>query len=131
MPGGRSQEACRVHLSSPSSAKRQAAVRLTSGGYKLDSTGLVASTRQWPRRVGINESSLWQDTMQNWMLRLAISVGLISGWAGTAAVLAGDKAVDSSKLPPSAKGQVDFVRDIQPLFAGHCYKCHGPKKQKS
>ncbi len=24
----------------------------------------------------------------------------------------------------------DFVRDIQPLFAKHCYECHGPKKQE-
>jgi hypothetical protein len=25
---------------------------------------------------------------------------------------------------------VDFQRDIQPLFAEHCYECHGPDKQK-
>ena len=24
---------------------------------------------------------------------------------------------------------VDFVRDIQPIFAEHCVKCHGPEKQ--
>ena len=29
----------------------------------------------------------------------------------------------------SAAG-VDFQRDIQPLFAEHCYECHGPDKQK-
>src|SRR5881397_2467455 len=27
-------------------------------------------------------------------------------------------------------GQVDFQRDIQPLFAEHCYECHGPDAQK-
>jgi mono/diheme cytochrome c family protein len=26
---------------------------------------------------------------------------------------------------------VDFVRDVQPIFAKHCYSCHGEKKQKS
>ncbi|MEX2186488.1 MAG: DUF1549 domain-containing protein [Pirellulales bacterium] len=26
---------------------------------------------------------------------------------------------------------VDFVRDVQPIFAKHCYACHGEKKQKS
>ena len=26
---------------------------------------------------------------------------------------------------------VDFVRDVQPIFAKHCYECHGEKKQKS
>ena len=25
---------------------------------------------------------------------------------------------------------VDFQRDIQPLFAEHCYECHGPDEQK-
>jgi mono/diheme cytochrome c family protein len=25
----------------------------------------------------------------------------------------------------------DFARDIQPIFASHCYKCHGPEKQTS
>jgi len=33
---------------------------------------------------------------------------------------AGDRAVAA----------VDFLRDIQPLLAGHCLKCHGPEKQK-
>lgn len=26
---------------------------------------------------------------------------------------------------------VDFVRDVQPIFARHCTECHGEKKQKS
>ncbi len=26
---------------------------------------------------------------------------------------------------------VDFARDIQPIFAGRCYECHGDQKQKS
>ena len=25
---------------------------------------------------------------------------------------------------------VDFLRDVQPILAGHCYDCHGPSKQK-
>jgi hypothetical protein len=33
-------------------------------------------------------------------------------------------------LPPAAKQSVDFVTDIQPILAGHCYACHGPEKQK-
>ncbi len=39
-------------------------------------------------------------------------------------------ALDVSKLPPALTATVDFVRDIQPLFADHCIKCHGPEKQK-
>src|SRR3954470_13256144 len=26
---------------------------------------------------------------------------------------------------------VDFARDVQPIFAKHCYACHGEKKQKA
>ncbi len=27
-------------------------------------------------------------------------------------------------------GGVDFTRDVRPIFAAHCYRCHGPEKQK-
>ncbi|MCY2984741.1 MAG: DUF1553 domain-containing protein [Planctomycetota bacterium] len=30
-----------------------------------------------------------------------------------------------------ANAQVDFARDIIPIFQTHCYECHGPEKQKS
>lgn len=39
--------------------------------------------------------------------------------------------LDPSKLPPAATGQIEFVRDIKPLFESHCYKCHGGEKPKS
>lgn len=29
------------------------------------------------------------------------------------------------------EGNVDFVRDVRPIFQKHCYQCHGEKKQKS
>src|SRR5438445_13483278 len=31
----------------------------------------------------------------------------------------------------SSNGAVDYARDIQPIFAANCYKCHGPEKQES
>jgi mono/diheme cytochrome c family protein len=34
-------------------------------------------------------------------------------------------------LPPPATKQVEFARDIQPIFARACYACHGPTKQRS
>ena len=40
-------------------------------------------------------------------------------------------AIDAGQLPPAATRAVEFVRDVQPIFAGHCYGCHGPKKQES
>jgi len=39
--------------------------------------------------------------------------------------------VDLSKLPPSASTQVEFDRDIKPIFEGVCFKCHGAEKPKS
>src|SRR2546421_11034638 len=38
---------------------------------------------------------------------------------------------DTGKLPVAAQRKIDFAKDIQPIFAGHCYDCHGPKKQEA
>ncbi|MCE9611578.1 MAG: PSD1 and planctomycete cytochrome C domain-containing protein [Chthoniobacter sp.] len=43
---------------------------------------------------------------------------------------AAGKEIHLSKLPPAASATVDFVRDIQPLLAERCVKCHGREKQK-
>ena len=40
------------------------------------------------------------------------------------------KDLDVSKLPPASRAAVDFARDIQPLLADRCIKCHGAEKQK-
>jgi mono/diheme cytochrome c family protein len=34
-------------------------------------------------------------------------------------------------LPPAATRSVDYVKDIEPIFARACYSCHGPAKQRS
>ena len=39
--------------------------------------------------------------------------------------------VDIQALPPAAKSQADFSRDVEPLFREKCYTCHGPKQQMS
>ena len=59
---------------------------------------------------------------------LVLMCGLISGTAGAAEGVT--SGLDLSKLPPPATTSVDFARDIEPLFANHCLKCHGPEKQK-
>src|ERR1043165_603887 len=38
---------------------------------------------------------------------------------------------DVSQLPPPANVQVEFARDIQPIFEKSCLRCHGPEKPKS
>ena len=39
--------------------------------------------------------------------------------------------VDNQALPPAAKSQADFSRDVEPLFRERCYTCHGPQQQMS
>jgi hypothetical protein len=40
------------------------------------------------------------------------------------------KPIDLSRLPPPADRKIDFVRDVQPIFATSCHSCHGSDKQK-
>lgn len=46
--------------------------------------------------------------------------------------LSGPVTAAAPDMPPSAPASapmVDFARDIQPLLAQHCLRCHGPTKQ--
>jgi mono/diheme cytochrome c family protein len=71
--------------------------------------------------------------------KLATEAGRIPGltpWLSSlflvvSAVFSPAAQADVSKLPPPAKQPVDFVKEVQPLLAKHCYSCHGPEKQKS
>ncbi|CAN5215633.1 PSD1 and planctomycete cytochrome C domain-containing protein [soil metagenome] len=56
----------------------------------------------------------------------ALFVLMISGLF----VVADDKKPDISKLPPASAKAIDFDKDVQPLLATHCFKCHGAEKQK-
>ena len=39
-------------------------------------------------------------------------------------------AANNSTLPPAASREIDFVRDIQPIFRMRCYSCHDGAKQR-
>src|SRR5688500_345117 len=49
---------------------------------------------------------------------------------GGSALLFADDTRPPARLPPAAKGPVDFARDIEPIFAKNCLKCHGLEKQR-
>jgi len=52
------------------------------------------------------------------------------GLAACAGAGAAEAAGEAAKLPPPAAVPVDFVRDVQPIFAQRCYACHSAKKHE-
>ncbi len=67
----------------------------------------------------------------SWLQCLLLLVGVLILVSALLAVGAAEKDTELSMLPPAATTPTDFARDVQPLFAKHCVKCHGPEKQKS
>ncbi len=45
--------------------------------------------------------------------------------------LSGAAELDLAKLPPAATRPVDFVKDIQPLLAQNCHRCHGAQRAEA
>jgi hypothetical protein len=39
--------------------------------------------------------------------------------------------LDPSKLPPPARTQIEFDRDVKPILEKSCFQCHGPERPKS
>src|SRR5262249_41546240 len=62
--------------------------------------------------------------MTFWRYRLTLAAALVGTSIGQAA------EPKSAELPPPADRPVDFVRDIQPLFAERCHSCHGEDQQE-
>lgn len=58
----------------------------------------------------------------------AFSTGLAACIFVVAPIL---NAQEASKLPEPAKKEIDYAKDIEPILAQNCIKCHGPDKQKS
>lgn len=64
-------------------------------------------------------------------------VGIVGGFAvagilAAVTLLTGHAwGMQSAVIPPAAKREVDFAKDVQPLFKEHCHKCHGSARQEA
>lgn len=45
-------------------------------------------------------------------------------------MIVGLGAADPPKLPPASTAKIDFDKDVRPILAANCIKCHGAEKQK-
>src|SRR6266511_758947 len=54
-------------------------------------------------------------------------VGRVVRYPGAAllATVATLAAVDATKPPTPAAPNIDFLREVRPILANHCFKCHG------
>jgi mono/diheme cytochrome c family protein len=60
-----------------------------------------------------------------------LAPSLVLVWlALTAAAARSTPPLDLSRLPPAAEREVDFARDIQPIFRAACHSCHGAEKHE-
>ncbi len=55
----------------------------------------------------------------------------LSAFVAAGGILRSDDKTGADELPAAADRPIDFVNDVQPLFAARCLECHGPKKQES
>src|ERR1051325_7589993 len=81
---------------------------------------------QVPRsRCGLAEGPRWGERAGSVRLVIVLAV------ASFALQPLHPATIDTSKIPPAAKRNIDFAKDIEPIFSSHCYNCHGPKKQEA
>jgi mono/diheme cytochrome c family protein len=69
-------------------------------------------------------SSLFSPTTA----RPRILLGSALAALALAVPISGLTAESSAAAPPAPAGEVQFMRDIAPIFAQHCFSCHGPKE---
>ena len=62
------------------------------------------------------------------LLRLRIAICLVTCFSSG---LLSTNTLHGQDQPAAADGQVDYLRDIKPIFMNHCVACHGGLKQNS
>src|SRR5215218_9490806 len=59
-----------------------------------------------------------------------LPAGLALGAVVAVFAVTGATAPTRANPAPASASPVDYAKDVQPIFAKHCYQCHGPEKQK-
>ncbi len=65
---------------------------------------------------------------------LVFAIGVIATVSAPAVFRADEPAKSNGEgARPAAEvsSKIDFGKDVQPIFAKHCYQCHGPEKEES
>ncbi|MGE0761489.1 MAG: c-type cytochrome domain-containing protein, partial [Pirellulaceae bacterium] len=62
---------------------------------------------------------------------LLLCVGCVFGAGWIAPMYGPADEIDTGRLPPPHAGQVDYLRDIQPILQRTCYSCHGKEQQEA
>ena len=71
----------------------------------------------------LSRSSLLARSQTPWRVRWSSLFGLL--WVGLV------PSLFAADLPEPSAAEVDFARDIEPIFQRTCFSCHGPEKQRS
>src|SRR5690242_9767611 len=61
------------------------------------------------------------QTPPKWRSSVILGLGIVVG-SGLVA--------SADPLPPAAGRPIEYARDVRPILAKHCYRCHGPQRQK-
>ncbi len=74
----------------------------------------------------------WPRLMKRWKLAKAQQAICTLICASLASLVSHSSALCQNEVVSASKpDRIDFQRDVQPIFAAHCYSCHGPQKQES
>ena len=77
-----------------------------------------------PRKAGARSKT---SSLASGQFALLLIAGLCFPFPGQSGTAEDSAPAD---LVPARTSEVDFVRDIQPIFQKACVQCHGPEKQK-
>ncbi|MCX6929769.1 MAG: hypothetical protein NT154_42130, partial [Verrucomicrobia bacterium] len=91
-----------------------------------------ATKQMWPGMMRRTVRRWWRSaqwvgagSLRRWGLGASMVFGVCVARA------ASPTQINEGKLPPAAPVKIDFSRDIKPILANNCFKCHSGERPKS